>query len=41
MYILYIDESGDYNNWEENKNFVLAGVAVHEGQIGKISGRLD
>ncbi len=41
MYVIYIDESGDYNNWEENKNFVMAGVAVHEGQIDKISERLN
>lgn len=41
MFILYIDESGDYTNWEENKNFVMAGVAVHEGQISRISGELQ
>jgi hypothetical protein len=41
MHILYIDESGDYSNWEENKNFVMAGVAVHEGQIDRISRALD
>ena len=41
MHILYVDESGDYSNWEENKNFVMAGVAVHEGQIDKISRVLD
>ncbi|MGP6221049.1 DUF3800 domain-containing protein [Caldiplasma sukawensis] len=38
---MYVDESGDYNNWDENKTFVMAGVAVHEGQIGKISQSLD
>ena len=26
MYVLYLDESGDFNNWKENKNFVIAGM---------------
>ena len=29
------------DRWEENKNFVIAGAAVHEGQIGRISGVLE
>jgi len=33
MRILYLDESGGPNSWHEQKNFVLGGVAVHEGQI--------
>ncbi len=41
MYVLYLDESGDYSNWSENNNFVLAGVAIHEGQIGTLSRALD
>ncbi|MCL5783034.1 MAG: DUF3800 domain-containing protein [Candidatus Thermoplasmatota archaeon] len=41
MYVLYLDESGDYSNWNENNNFVLAGVAIHEGQIGTLSRALD
>jgi hypothetical protein len=40
MYILYLDESGDPNSWQQNKNFVIAGVAVHEGQITLISQRI-
>lgn len=40
MYILYLDESGDPNNWQDQKNFVIAGVAVHEGQIENISEKL-
>ncbi len=32
MYLLYVDESGDPNNREEN-HFVLGGVAVYERQI--------
>ncbi len=37
MYVLYLDESGDYANWSENNSFVLSGVAIHEGQIGTLS----
>lgn len=33
MYILYLDESGVTSNWQYNKNFVIAGVAIHESQI--------
>ena len=40
MYILYLDESGDPNSWQEQKNFVIAGVAVYEGQIENIGEKL-
>jgi hypothetical protein len=36
-----MDESGDPNGWNVRDNFVLAGVAVHEGQIRSLSGQLD
>lgn len=41
MYILYLDESGDPAKWHEQNNFVLAGLAVHEGQIYGLSKQLD
>ncbi len=40
LYILYLDESGDPQAWEHN-NFVLAGVAVHEGQVYQLGKQLD
>ncbi len=33
MHILYLDESGGPYSWNVQKNFVLGGVAIHEGQI--------
>jgi hypothetical protein len=41
MYLLYLDESGDPNGWNIQNNFVLGGVAVHEGQIYGLSRQLD
>ena len=41
MYLFYIDESGDPFAWDQNDNFVLAGVAVHEGQVRKLSRQID
>lgn len=41
MYLLYLDESGNPNGWQEQKNFVLGGVAIHEGQIYGLSKQLD
>ncbi|NWF97294.1 MAG: DUF3800 domain-containing protein, partial [Candidatus Thorarchaeota archaeon] len=41
MYILYLDESGDPNGWQFQKNYVLAGIAIHEGQIWKLNNELD
>ena len=32
MYVVYLDESGDPNGWNNNQNhFILGGMAVHEG----------
>lgn len=41
MYLLYIDESGDPNGWQSQKHFVLAGVAVFEGQVHNLTKQLD
>jgi len=41
MYLLYLDESGDPNGWDTQNNFVLGGVAVHEGQIYGLAKQLD
>ena len=41
MYLFYVDESGDPDGWQDQNNFVLAGVAVHEGQIRHFSEELD
>lgn len=40
MYMLYIDESGDIRSWEHD-HFVIAGIAVHEGQVTRLSRKLD
>ncbi len=40
MYLLYMDESGD-PGFGNNNNFVLAGVAVHEGQVFRLGKQLD
>ncbi len=40
MYLFYIDESGDPGGWETQDNFVLGGVAVHEGQVRRLSDEL-
>ena len=42
MYLIYLDESGSPNGWNNNQDhFVLGGIAVHEGQIRRISDSLD
>ena len=42
MYVIYLDESGDPNGWNNNQDhFVLGGIAIHEGQIRQISDSLD
>ena len=41
MHILYLDESGGPNSWNEQKNFVLGGVAIHEGRIYSITKELN
>jgi len=37
MYLFYLDESGDPSSWNDQDNFILAGVAVHEGQVRNLS----
>ena len=41
MILLYLDESGDSNDWQHYNHFVLGGFAIHEGQIRKFSEKLD
>jgi hypothetical protein len=41
MYLFYIDESGDPFAWDQNDNFILAGVAIHEGQVRNLTRQLD
>src|SRR3972149_9089998 len=41
MYLLYLDESGDANGWQSQQHFVLAGVAVFEGQITNLDNKLQ
>lgn len=40
MYLLYLDESGDTGNWQEQSNFVIAGIAVYEFYLDTLSNRL-
>jgi hypothetical protein len=41
VYLFYLDESGDPSAWNQYDNFVLAGVAIHEGQVRRLSEELD
>lgn len=41
MHILYLDESGGPNSWNVQRNFVLGGVAIHEGQIYSLTKELN
>lgn len=41
MYLFYVDESGDSSQWQNQNNFILAGVAVHEGQVRILSESLN
>jgi hypothetical protein len=41
MYLFYLDECGDPNSWINDNNFILAGVAIHEGQVRGLSDKLD
>ena len=41
MHILYLDESGSPNSWQVQRNFVIGGVAIHEGQIYSLSRALN
>jgi hypothetical protein len=40
MYLFYLDESGDPGEWNVKDNFILAGVAIHEGQVRRLSEEL-
>ena len=41
MYLLYLDEAGDFNSWQRQRCAVLGGVAVHEGQLTRIASVVD
>jgi hypothetical protein len=41
VYLFYLDESGDPSGFDDADNFVLAGVAVHEGQVRRLSQQVD
>lgn len=42
MFIIYLDESGDSNGWLNNQNnYVIGGIAIHEGQIQRLSDSVD
>jgi hypothetical protein len=41
VYLLYLDEAGDFNSWQNRNCAVLGGVAVHEGQLQRISALVD
>lgn len=41
MHLIYVDESGDPYSWENQKHFVLGSLAIHEGQINKITKKMD
>jgi len=41
LYILYLDEYGNPDDWSQNRNFVLAGVAVFEGEIQRFTDAVD
>jgi hypothetical protein len=40
MYLLYLDESGEPSDWENQSNFVIAGIAVHEYSIYNLHNKL-
>ena len=42
MYIVYLDESGSPNGWNNRQDhFVIGGVAIHESRIQTISESID
>ena len=41
MHILYLDESGDPYGWNDQFNFVLGGISVHESYIYSITRQLN
>jgi hypothetical protein len=40
MYLFYLDESGSPAGWNDQDNFVLGAIAVHEGQVRRLSEEL-
>ena len=40
MYLLYLDESGDTGNWQEQSHFVIAGMGVYEFRINALGNSL-
>lgn len=40
MYLLYLDESGDTGNWQQQKHFVIAGIGVYEFEIPTLGSKL-
>lgn len=40
MYLLYLDESGDTSNYQEQAHFVIAGVGIYEFRIDILAKRL-
>ena len=41
MYFLYLDESGDCHSWSQNNNFVIGGLAIHEGQVQSLTNQMN
>jgi len=41
LYLLYLDESGTPDGWQDQKHFVLGGAAIHEGQVYSLSKHFD
>lgn len=41
VYLSYLDESGNPEDWTQNRHFVLAGAAVFEGEISGLTEALD
>ena len=41
MYVIYLDESGIPSGWNNQNHFVIGGIAIHEGQISRMSKVLD
>lgn len=36
-----MDESGEASSWQQQRHFVLGGVAVHEGQVFRLTREID
>ena len=42
MYVIYLDESGTPNGWNNNQDhFVIGGIAIHESRIQQLSEAID